>query len=77
MAMVQINNGPFLPGTAYVPFYPPKIKDMAMFNKGSHTYLFDDGITRVMTEDQATIWPKCRMIDQALGGPRYPVMNLR
>lgn len=71
-------NSPTFPSVADAPFLPPKVKDMAIFNPGTHTYLCEDGITRVLTENEAiNMGMSCKVIGPALMGPRYPVMNLR
>ncbi len=72
---LPIINSPFLPSVADVPAFPPKLKDMPIMNPGTHTYLCEDGITRVMTEEQAiNLGINCRVADEDVIGPAAPLV---
>lgn len=60
-----IINSPFLPSIADVPALPPKLKEMPVFNPGVSTYICEDGVTRVMTEEQAiNLGISCKVVDE-------------
>lgn len=64
-----IMNSPTFPSTADVPGLPPKLNEMPIVNPGTRTYLCEDGVTRVLTEEQAlNLGISCRAIGPALAG---------
>lgn len=48
-----IANSPMFPSTADAPFLPPKLEEMPVANEGLRYYRCEDGITRLMTQEQA------------------------
>lgn len=75
-------NSPMFPSTADAPFLPPKLKDMPIFNPGTRYYQCEDGVVRLLTENQAiNLGISCRAIEPSvapmvLAGPRYRTINL-
>lgn len=80
---IPVSNSSFLPSVADAPFLPPKLKEMPIFNPGTHYYQCEDGVVRLLTENEAiNMGISCKAIAPAgvpaiLSGPRYPVLNLR
>jgi hypothetical protein len=74
-----IVNGPTFPSVADVPALPPTLEQMPIVNPGVRYYQCEDGVTRLLTEEQAiNLGISCRAISPpALLGSRYPVQNLR
>lgn len=65
-----ILNSPTFPSVADVPGLPPKFGQMPIMNPGTHTYLCEDGITRVLTEEQAiNLGISCRAIEDGAPAP--------
>ncbi len=68
-----ILNSPTFPSVADVPGLPPKFGQMPIMNPGTHTYLCEDGITRVLTEEQAiNLGISCKAIDEEVVVPAVP-----
>lgn len=66
-------NSPSFPSTADIPGLPPKLREMPIVNPGTRTYLCEDGVTRVLTEEQAlNLGISCRAVGPALSGPLPP-----
>lgn len=67
-----IINSPTFPSTADIPSLPPKLDQMPIFNPGTHTYVCEDGVTRVLTEEQAINFGasgiSCKVVDRELNG---------
>jgi hypothetical protein len=72
-------NSPTFPSVSDAPFLPPKLKDMPIFNPGVNYYVCEDGVTRILTEEQAiNMGISCKVVRRSvLSGIRFPVMNLR
>lgn len=77
-----IANSPTFPSVADAPFLPPKLKEMSIENEGLRYYRCEDGVTRLMTREQAErLGISCEALQPAvfggwLAGARYKAVTL-
>lgn len=58
-----VMNSPTFPSIADASFMPPKLEDMPIVNPGPRYYRCADGVTRLLTEDQAINLPGCSVVE--------------
>lgn len=77
-----IANSPMFPSVADAPFLPPKLDEMPVFNEGLRYYRCEDGVTRLLTQEQAiNLGISCEALKPAvfggwLAGARYKAVTL-
>jgi hypothetical protein len=85
-----IINSPMFPSVADIPALPPTLEQMPVFNPGQRYYRCEDGVTRLLTEEQAiNMGISCSAVGPEMGqarqefapgpfstGPRYKGVTL-